>query len=74
MSSEVDWGAHETHQNEQGITTVDWGGHDPSLYGWMDVTEFCPWYTNKKLNLLGNALDRCTCKSTIKHKIADEKT
>ena len=29
---EVDWEAHETHQNGHSITKVDWGGHDPSLY------------------------------------------
>ena len=32
MASEVDWGAHETHQNGHSITKVDWGDHDPSLY------------------------------------------
>ena len=32
MSSEVDWGAHETHQNRHSITKVDWGGYDPTLY------------------------------------------
>ena len=32
MSSEVDWGVHETHQNGHSITKVDWGGHDPSPY------------------------------------------
>ena len=32
MSSEVDWGAHETQQNGHSITKVDWGGHDPALY------------------------------------------
>ena len=32
MPSEVDWGAHETHQNGHSITKVDWGAHDPSLY------------------------------------------
>ena len=32
MPSEIDWGAHETHQNGQSITKVDWGGHDPNLY------------------------------------------
>ena len=31
MLSEVDWGAHETHQNGHSITRVDWGGYDPSL-------------------------------------------
>ena len=25
MPSEVDWGAHETHQNGHSITSVDWG-------------------------------------------------
>ena len=30
MTSEVDWGAHETHQNGHNITKVDWGGYDPS--------------------------------------------
>ena len=30
--SEVDWGAHQTHQNRRSITVGDWGGHDPSLY------------------------------------------
>ena len=32
MPSEVDWGAHDTHQNGHSITKVDWGGHDPTLY------------------------------------------
>ena len=32
MPSEVDWGAHEAHQNAHTITKVDWGGHDPSPY------------------------------------------
>ena len=32
MPSEVDWGAHENHQNGHSITKVDWGGHDPTLY------------------------------------------
>ena len=32
MVSEVDWGAHETHQNGHSITEVDWGAHDPSLH------------------------------------------
>ena len=30
MPSEVDWGAHETHQNGHSINKVDWQGHDPS--------------------------------------------
>ena len=38
----------------------------------MGVTEFHPRYTNKQTNLLVNALNRCTCESTIKLKIADE--
>ena len=29
MPSEVDWGAHETHQNGHSITKLDWGDHDP---------------------------------------------
>ena len=37
MPSEVDWGAHETHQNGHCITEVDWGAHDPSLYLWVDT-------------------------------------
>ena len=32
MPSEVDWGAHETHQNGHSITIVDWGCRDPTLY------------------------------------------
>ena len=32
MPSEVDWGAHETHQNGHSITKVDWQDHDPTLY------------------------------------------
>ena len=32
MPSEVDWGAHETHQNGHSITRVDWGDYDPTLY------------------------------------------
>ena len=32
MPSEVDWGAHETHQNGHSITKVDWGDHDPCHY------------------------------------------
>ena len=32
MPSEVDWGAHETHQNGNSITKVDWGDYDPTLY------------------------------------------
>ena len=32
MLFEVDWGAHETHQNGHSITEVDREGHDPSLY------------------------------------------
>ena len=32
MPSEVDWGAHETHQNGHSITKVDWGAHDSSLF------------------------------------------
>ena len=32
MPSEVDWGAHETHQNGHSITKVDWGDHDTNLY------------------------------------------
>ena len=31
MPSQVDWGAHETHQNGHSITKVDWGDYDPSL-------------------------------------------
>ena len=31
-SSEVDWGAHTTHQNGHSITEVDWGAHDSSLF------------------------------------------
>ena len=31
MLSEVDWGAHETHQNGHIITELDFGGQDPSL-------------------------------------------
>ena len=30
--SEVDWGAHENHQNGHSITKVDWGDYDPTLY------------------------------------------
>ena len=30
--SEVNWGAHEAHQNGHSITKVDWGGHNPSPY------------------------------------------
>ena len=32
MLSEVDRGAHETHQNGHSITKVDWGDYDPTLY------------------------------------------
>ena len=32
MPSEVDWGAHETHQNGHSITKVDWRDYDPTLY------------------------------------------
>ena len=32
MPSEVDWGAHETHQNGHSIKKVDWGDYDPTLY------------------------------------------
>ena len=32
MLFEVDWGAHETHQNGHSFTEVDREGHDPSLY------------------------------------------
>ena len=32
MPSEVDWGAHEAHQNAHTITKVDWGGYDTSPY------------------------------------------
>ena len=32
MTSEFDWGAHETHQNGHNITKVDWGDYDPNLY------------------------------------------
>ena len=32
MPSEVDWGAHETHQNGHSITKVDWGDYDPTIY------------------------------------------
>ena len=32
MPSEVDWGAHETHQNGHSIAKVDWGDYDPTLY------------------------------------------
>ena len=31
MLKEVDWGAHETHQNEHSTTKVHWGGHDPGI-------------------------------------------
>ena len=30
--SEVGWGAHETYQNGQSSTKVDWGDYDPTLY------------------------------------------
>ena len=40
----------------------------------VNLTEFCPRYTNEQKNLLVNALDGCTCESTIKLKIADENT
>ena len=32
MPSEVDWGAHETHQDGHSFTKVDWGGHDLKFY------------------------------------------
>ena len=32
MPPEVDWGAHESHQNGYIITRVDWRGHDPIPY------------------------------------------
>ena len=31
VSSMVNWGAHETHQNEHSTTRVHWGDHHPSL-------------------------------------------
>ena len=31
VNSMVNWGAHETHQNEHRTTRVHWGDHDPSL-------------------------------------------
>ena len=31
LNSMVNWGAHETHQNEHSTTRVHWGDHDPSL-------------------------------------------
>ena len=31
VNSMVNWGAHETHQNEHSTTRVHWGDHDPSL-------------------------------------------
>ena len=31
VNSMANWGAHETHQNEQSSTRVHWGDHDPSL-------------------------------------------
>ena len=31
MLKEVDWGAHETHQNEHSTTKVHWGGDDPGI-------------------------------------------
>ena len=37
------------------------------------LTEICPRYMNEQVNLLANAVDGCTCESTIKLKIADEK-
>ena len=34
---EVDWAAHQDHQNGHSITEGDWGGHDPSHILWMDA-------------------------------------
>ena len=31
VNSMVNWGAHETHQNEHSTTRVHWGDHDPSV-------------------------------------------
>ena len=39
----------------------------------VSLTEFHPRNTNEQTNLLSNALNGCTCKSTIKLKNADEK-
>ena len=39
VNSMVNWGAHETHQNEHSTTRVHWGDHDPSLNP-MDVDEY----------------------------------
>ena len=32
LLSDIDWGAHETHQNGHSITTVDCRDHDTNLY------------------------------------------
>ena len=37
MPSEVDWGAHKTHQNGHSITKVDWGNMIQLFTLWMDA-------------------------------------
>ena len=51
MTSEVDWGAHETHQKGHNITKLDWGDHDPKtiysiltlLHQTESLVDQCAW-------------------------------
>ena len=51
VNSMVNWGAHETHQNEHTTTRVHWGDHDQARIRWMNTAS---------LKLIGEPMTQVT--------------
>ena len=51
VNSIVNWGAHETHQNEHTTTRVHWGDHDQARILWMNTAS---------LKLIGEPMTQVT--------------